>query len=111
MSDVAWASIAQMVVVVGGLIALLLKLRDVRNDITEVKDNVHTIEKATNSMKDALIKSTGEASFAAGADSQRATEAQAVREESDRILARARLEAASLITEARRVAADLNKNP
>jgi Tfp pilus assembly ATPase PilU len=39
--------------------------------LVKVADDVKVIEKATNSMKDALVKATGEASLAAGADAER----------------------------------------
>ena len=35
-------------------------------EVMDVKNNVQTIEKATNSMKDALVKATGDAAFAKG---------------------------------------------
>lgn len=43
------------------------KLDAVAGDISAVKTEIHTVELATNSMKDALVKATGEAAFAAGA--------------------------------------------
>lgn len=39
---------------------------EIKEGIVTVKDDVRIIEKATNSMHDALVKAVGEASFAAG---------------------------------------------
>ncbi len=44
---------------------------------TAISDNVEKIEKATNSMKDALVASTAKASFAEGAASQQSPSARA----------------------------------
>jgi len=41
-------------------------------EVLAVKEDVHTVEVATNSMKDALIKATGQAAFAAGSAAERA---------------------------------------
>lgn len=43
----------------------------IRRDIAVLKADVRTIEVATNSMKDALIKSTGDAEFARGGKEER----------------------------------------
>ena len=40
--------------------------------INTVQSDVRKVELATNSMKDALVKATGEAAFAAGEKSERA---------------------------------------
>ncbi len=55
------------------LLALAAVLTSLRNnrELKTVKTDVKTVETATNSMKDALVKATGEAAFAAGAAEQR----------------------------------------
>lgn len=37
-----------------------------KQDVTEARDDIRTIEKATNSMKDQLVAATGKAAHAAG---------------------------------------------
>jgi len=39
--------------------------------IEKIKDDLHTVEVSTNSMKDALVKATAEASFAKGGEEAR----------------------------------------
>lgn len=48
-----------------------------RAEVDVVKDDVRKIEIATNSMKDALVKATGEAKFAEGASAERDKQIQA----------------------------------
>jgi len=49
-------------------VGLMAYMQSRRNGLAqaEIKDNVAIIEKATNSMKDALVKATGEAALAKG---------------------------------------------
>ncbi len=42
------------------------RVQNTQQAIVEVKRNVETIEQATNSMKDALVKATSDASYAQG---------------------------------------------
>jgi hypothetical protein len=62
------ALIGAIQVVVLALIAVWMKRMEYRQKVNY--ENIQKIEKATNSMKDALVKATGEAAFAAGAKSE-----------------------------------------
>lgn len=66
------AEVAQIITSLGTLVAALASaltlLQSIRNGnkATRIEANVLTIEKATNSMKDALVTATGKASLAEG---------------------------------------------
>jgi hypothetical protein len=62
MSDVFWSSLPATIAAVGALLVGLRNSRHIDNQTT----NIHKIEKATNSMKDALVRTTAEASKAVG---------------------------------------------
>ncbi len=53
----------------------------VKLDVAETKNNISTVEKATNSMKDALVAATAKASQAAGELKGRADQIQEGRKE------------------------------
>jgi hypothetical protein len=46
-------------------------LVEMKEAVADVKNNVQTIEKATNSMKDELVKVTGEAEYAKGVKAEK----------------------------------------
>lgn len=46
-------------------------VQDIKEDMTGVKTNILTVEKATNSMKDALVEATRSAAFSAGQAEER----------------------------------------
>ncbi len=94
-----------------GMILSYLRDRDKMLQLKEVKEDIKVIEKATNSLTDRLVKSTGEASFAAGADAERTradaatpTTETAATIAADKIVAQAKIEAARLVADAKLVA-------
>ncbi len=62
-----FANLPATLLALGSLVGVILSHFKIRT----VADNVTIIEKATNSMKDALVKATGEAAFLEGEKSQR----------------------------------------
>ena len=54
-----------------GVVLTHFKVKEVKAEVVEVKYNVVTIEKATNSMQDALVKATGDAAFLEGKAAER----------------------------------------
>jgi len=61
----------QTLVAVGTLLGLYFSHKKQSANIGEVKKDVATIEKATNSMKDALVQSTHDAAFLQGKNEER----------------------------------------
>jgi hypothetical protein len=72
MSDAVWLAIIGLIYMVVKELLDSRRSSLARADIQEVKENVVTIEKATNSMKDALVHATKEAAFSAGKEQGRA---------------------------------------
>ncbi len=85
MSDAFWMFLGTLVITVGGLVAAYLKAREAAAEARQanrkshenaaslavVRDDIKTVEKATNSLTEQLVAKTGEAAFAAGAAEQR----------------------------------------
>ncbi len=109
--EIIIAAVGVVAVQLLGMVLSYLRDRDKMLQLKEVKEDIKVIEKATNSLTDRLVKSTGEASFAAGADAERTradaatpTTETAATIAADKIVAQAKIEAARLVADAKLVA-------
>jgi hypothetical protein len=65
MSDAFWANLPVTIVAVGTLCTTLIGLWNSWK-VSRLSDKVEVVHKATNSMKDQLVRVTGESEFAKG---------------------------------------------
>ena len=72
MTETDWPGIAQVITALGIVIVAIyqiwanMTLKRMALSLKQVKEDVHKVEVATNSMKDALVKAAGEVGMAEG---------------------------------------------
>ena len=88
MAATDWPGIAQVITALGIVIVAIyqiwanMTLKRMALSLKQVKEDVHKVEVATNSMKDALVKAAGEAGMAEGEAKGRADQKAEAHQES-----------------------------